>query len=68
MIADPDARTNKGACPNPRAVLDVDGLGDEVKRGRFIIMIAGAKKSPLRNAHITFNHNWSEVQDPALLA
>lgn len=67
MIANRDPGADKGARANPRALLNVNGFYDEIKRLRFVVVIAGAEKRPLRNADVAFNHNGREVQQPAFL-
>ena len=52
MGADGDAGTDERPCPDPSPILDGDRLCDQVKRGRGIIMIAGAKKGALGNANV----------------
>ena len=68
MRAYPNAGTNPCAGANPRAFLDMNWFRNEIKRRRFVVVIAGAEKRPLRNADVAFNHDGCEVQQPAFLA
>ncbi len=60
--ADPRA----GADPSP--VAHDDGLNDQIEGRRFVIVIPGAKECALGDAHIIFERDRSQVQQPALFS
>ena len=68
MRANLDARPDERVSSDPRALLDDDGLHDQVECRRFVIMIARAEKRPLRDANIVRDRDVFKVQQPAFLA
>ena len=62
------ARTNPAAGADPNAVFQCDRLRDQIKRGPFEIVAAGAKKRALRNADVAADDDALQIQQPAFLA
>lgn len=68
MITNVDAWPNPASRPHPRAVINGNGLGDEIKCATAVVMISCAEKSALRDAYIVADGDPVQVQKPALFS
>jgi len=61
MTANRDPGADKRARSNLRPLLHADGSCNEIKRRRFVIMIARAEKGALRNADVAGDSDRRQV-------
>ncbi len=61
-----DPWPNPASRPHPRAVIDGNGLGNEIKCAAAEVMISCAEESALRDAYIVADGDPVKVQKPAL--
>lgn len=65
-----DRNASEDECPraDPTSLFDSNRTRDEIKRATPIIVAAGAKIGPLRNARMIANFDIRQIVDPSLLA
>src|SRR5262249_51630681 len=68
MRADRHSRPDKRTGPDPRASLHDDRFHDQIKCGRFVIMIPGAQQSALGNANMILEGDSITTKQPAYFA
>ena len=68
MGADGDAGTDESACANPCSPFHPNWPGDEVEVRGFVVMVAGAEKRALGNAHMRLDGHRCQIQDKDFLA
>ena len=61
MTARQNTGSHKRTRPDPCPTLDLNRLGNQVKRRRFVIVISRAEESPLRDADVAGDFDGCQV-------